>query len=305
MKSLSLILVIFALGQKLYADTLATNYEKAVKELVAIQSSNQNLVEAISLGMNDQKMEIKGIKIALAGATVPKLVVASHHGNETLSVGLALQFAKDLIAVLKNPNHPQYALLKDSVFYVIPVLNITGYNSSRREERDSKNISRDPNRDYPDPCIEKVDFHLSSTKHLATFMRQKQISAAVTIHGYVGSFTYPWGIFTDNDHTQDHATYSSLGEESVTHNHYVTGTHAEIVYPAAGSFEDWAYFELGTWTMLMEMDYGANILNDSKSMLTFFAKAPKSRSLKNQHLGACTERQLDRLFDGVTPIGRP
>jgi hypothetical protein len=136
-------------------------------------------------------------------------------------------------------------------------------------------------------------------------MRDKQISSAVTIHGYVGSLTYPWGIFTDNDHTQDHATYSALGEEAVSHNHYVTGTHSEIVYPASGSFEDWAYFELGTWTMLMEMDYGANVLNDSKAMLTFFSKVPKTRSLKNQHLGVCTERELDRVFDGITPMGRP
>ena len=129
MKVFSLFLLIFAASQNLYADALATSYEKAMSELKTLQSNNPNFAEFVVLGLNDQQMEIKGLKIAVAGATIPKLVVASHHGNELLSVGLALQFVKDLTNILKNPNHAQYASLKDSIFYVFPVLNITGYNS--------------------------------------------------------------------------------------------------------------------------------------------------------------------------------
>lgn len=305
MKNLSFVILILLLNFNSYAEALTSNYDRTILELKKIQSDNKEISEFVVLGLDDQKFEIKGLRISLMGATIPKLVVAAHHGNEMLSVGLAIQFANDVLNILKNPAHENYDAIKDSVFYVFPVLNIAGYNFSQREARDSKGLPRDPNRDYPDPCVEKKDFYLNSTRLLADFMRNKKISSAITIHGYVGSLTYPWGLYLDNSHTDDHAIYSDLGNEAVLQNQYLTGTHADIVYPAAGSFEDWAYFELGTWTLLMEMDFGANILRDSQAMLSFFSNVPKIRSYKNKVIGNCTQRELDRLFDGVTPNGRP
>jgi hypothetical protein len=225
-------------------------------------------------------------------------VVGAHHGNETLSVTLALRFANDLLAQLQDVNAPHHASLAPHIYYVFPVLNISGYNANRREESYRNGGTLDSNRDYPDPCGSDTPFQLKSTKLISEFIDSENIIGAVTIHGYYGSFTYPWGTFTTQSHTLDHDLFRSYGLNAVVANNYTTGTHGDVIYPTVGAFEDWAYYQHGVWVMLVEMDRNANIGRDSESLLRYFSTVPTARSLQHEHTGRC--RSLPSFI-----IGRP
>lgn len=279
----------------------AAPYDNIVKKMDQLQSQNQELISRFELGTNDQNQMIYGWRFENDGVRAPQkgpvadkskmLVVGVHHGNEQLSADVAVQFAADLVKDMTQTGLPNFPNISNRVFYVIPVLNIGGYNAGRREEYNRAGRSIDPNRDYPDPCYSGPTFTLASTRNLAAFMRTEGIVGSITIHGYIGTFTFPWGIFTDNTRTQDHTFYTNAAREAVKHNGYEIGTHADAIYPTAGAYEDWAYFEMGAWTMLLELRRGANVVKDSKAMMSFFTQVPHERSFNNVHLGQCRQTE--------------
>lgn len=122
-----------------------------------LADENPQIVHLIDIGRNDQSTPIFGLRIEgpskVSAATKAKhLVVATHHGNEQLSAEVAMSFARQLISTLQNPAAPRHVGLTTSVFFVIPVLNISGYNAGRREERAQTGTFLGPNRDYPIPA---------------------------------------------------------------------------------------------------------------------------------------------------------
>jgi carboxypeptidase T len=280
----------------------AAPYDDSVARLDRLVDAHPELVTPMDIGTNDQGVLIRGVRIEgseARGMTKPKhLVVGTHHGNEQLSAEVAHSFAERLVAALEDPNAPFHAELSKSVYYVIPVLNVSGFNAGRREESSRTGRTMDPNRDYPDPCTTDQPYQLASTGHLADFVGREEIVAAVTIHGYIGTFTYPWGIFTTNTHTPDHTAFQAMSREVVAVNRYSTGTHADAIYPTAGAFEDWAYFEHGVWVMLLEIANRPNVARDADSLLKYFAVAPETRSTQHTHVGRCTNVPL-------TIIARP
>lgn len=291
-KSVMSFLAFSFMGQTVFAAT----YDNIVKRMEAIQAANPEIVTKFELGLNDQQQTIWGWKFESSLFNngleeKPKsLVVGVHHGNEQQSAEVAVQFAADLATQMKNPLSNDYVSLSNKIFYVIPVLNIGGYNSNQREEYMANRKRTDPNRDYPDPCADDVSFKLASTRALADFVRAQDIVAAATIHGYIGTFTFPWGTFTDAPKTLDHEQYKQLASYGAAHNGYRIGTHGEVIYPTAGAFEDWAYYELGIWSMLLELRRGADVGKDSKALLAYFAHAPAKRSLNNAHTGNCRQQ---------------
>ena len=263
----------------------SSNYSKISKRIKKSINSNPSL-EGFVLGKNDHGQDILGVKfIGNSKNRVSHLVVAAHHGNETKSAELAARF----VEYLDRTGGGEF---KDMDLYIIPVLNIGGFNKEDRHERDSNNRSHDPNRDYPDPCISKKNFKLKSTSHLANFVKSKDIIGAITIHGYYGSLTYPWGIYTDNYETLDHKVFHKKAKDAVLENNYIVGTHADISYPAGGAFEDWAYFEHGIWSLLVELEDSPNYGDDIKMIVRSLKSFPRSRSVDHRHTGSC-ERNKD------------
>jgi hypothetical protein len=231
-------------------------------------------------------------------ATVQHLVVAAHHGDETLSVAVALEFIQQALSAMNDPASPYHLDTLGKTFHVIPVLNIGGYNADRREERDASGRSFDPNRDYDDPCGGGMKFNLASTKALALYLIRQEITAAVTIHGYIGTFTFPWGTFSDQTLTPDHDLFVTVSEAVSEINGYRIGTHADVIYPTNGAFEDWAYHELGVWTTLLEIRRRPDKVKDAQGLLRYFGRVPQELSAFHDHLGDCRE--------AILPIiGRP
>jgi len=166
-------------------------------------------------------------------------------------------------------------------------LNISGYNAGQREERNSTGRSFDPNRDYPDPCGNQSTYNLNSTDALSKYMISENIIGAVTIHGYIGTFTYPWGTYTDQRETPDNDIFKVVTAQAARVNSYRTGTHAGVIYPTFGAFEDWAYHALGVWTALLEIKSQPNISQDARALVSYFGAIPQERSQYHEHLGNC------------------
>ena len=94
---------------------------------------------------------------------------------------VAACFAERLVAALEDADSPLHAQLAGNVYFIVPVLNVTGFNASRREESSRSGGTMDPNRDYPDPCTTDQPFRLASTKRLAEFVAAEDIVAAVAL----------------------------------------------------------------------------------------------------------------------------
>jgi hypothetical protein len=287
--SLIYIFILILTGSLLFA----AEYDKVYNEMTSIANTSPTYAQMMDIGKNDQSATIYGLRLenpnyVVDGQKPNNLLVGAHHGNERLSADVSLTFAKKLIAIFKNTADPNYAKLSKAIFYVIPVLNIGGYNSNSRYEKNSSGSSIDVNRDYPDVCVHNQYYRLASVRNLVDFVERYNILGAVTVHGYIGTFTYPWGIYTDNTKTLDDSFYNTLGTQSVKANGYRTGTHTDVIYAASGSFEDWAYYKHGIWTTLLELASSPNLDKDAQCMLIFFSMLPDARSKKNQHTGNCT-----------------
>lgn len=276
MKNLIILSLLFSVNS-----FASSSYDKVETKINRLVKKHSHL-EVFNLGKNDQGKEIRGVLFKGSGTkNVKHLVVGTHHGNEVLSADLAVKFIEHLGK--KGPS-----IFKDKDIYVLPVLNIGGYNIQNREEKDFRGRSHDPNRDYPDPCVNKKDFRLKSTSRLATFVRSTDIVGAITIHGYYGSLTYPWGIYSDNFRTLDHDLFEEKASKAVVHNSYEIGTHADVLYPAGGAFEDWAYYELGIWSLLVELENAPKFEDDVSMLVTSINSFPTARSSDHRHLGRCT-----------------
>lgn len=246
----------------------ASDYDKIVSRLQEIDQLQQTSL--FSLGQNDQGTEILGVVLGdLQRASKKFLVVGTHHGNERAAAIVPLHFAEETLKSL-DP---------DEAYFVIPVLNVSGYNRSRREETGPDSKTHDPNRDYEDACQVKQDFRLRSTKLLADLVEREDIVSAVTVHGYIGTFTFPWGTNADEYETQDHAFFEDWAKKSAAINRYKIGTHGGAIYPAAGAFEDWAYFRHGVWSYLLEIrSPSSDLKKDALALVEFFKHSPLERS---------------------------
>ncbi|MFT6069166.1 MAG: hypothetical protein ACJAT2_000357 [Bacteriovoracaceae bacterium] len=259
----------------------SSNYDNLHKKIAKVIKGS-SFIKRFTLGKNDEGSILYGYEYSSDSKTkkVNHLVVATHHGNEGLSAELAYEFIKSLSS--------KKDAFKGARIFIIPVLNKSGYDKGEREEVAS-GVSHDPNRDYPDPCVEKKSFKLKSTTLLSGFVKEKNIVGAITIHGYYGSLTYPWGIYTDNYRSLDHDIFELKAQKATRHNSYTTGTHADVLYPAGGAFEDWAYFEHGVWSLLVELENRPDFKNDVKMLYSSIESFPGKRSSDHRHIGNCTE----------------
>jgi hypothetical protein len=285
----------------------AAEYDRILSEINALANANPQYAQIFDIGKNDQNNTIYGIRLENAAfetetAKPNQLLMGVHHGNERHSGYLCTKAAQKLVDIMKNPNHPNYKAVSGVVMYVVPVLNISGFNANRRTEQDRGGRYLDSNRDYPDPCGGNAYFQLLSTQNIANFVERYNIVSAITVHGYIGTFTFPWGTYTSNTHTLDHSLYENIGRSCCQINGYRTGTHTDVIYPTVGAFEDWAYHKHGIWTMLLELANSPNLDRDADASVKFFTLTPAQRSGKNQHTGKCNN---DMVSIAAEDQGRP
>lgn len=271
--------------------TNASNYDRVLENLQKLALQNSSTTELITIGNSDSGLPIYGLKIG-NGAT-NTLVVATHHGNEYGSTSVGLGVAESL------SNSP----ISDQTVYVIPVLNISGFNSRYRYEKDQKSRYQDPNRDYPGPCVVGSSFNLKSTASLAKFVEEKNIITSATLHTFAPSVLYPWGLSTRDTSTLDQSTYVDLVRVSTKESGYDYGNSTELLYAADGTFEDYVYWKHGVWSLLFELGHSHNPSQSAiKEMIrvnvpgirAFLETAPKTRSSQHQFTGQCDKNVRQR-----------
>lgn len=263
---------------------------KAMLERIAAENPSTSI---FSLPESDSKERPIGLKIG--SGPVKNLVVGTHHGNEYGSTEIALAFAE---AAAKDP-------IAGQTIFVIPVLNIGGYNRRQRNEVDAKGMSRDPNRDYPGPCATEGPFHLKSTSALAEFVSREKIVNSATLHTHYPAVVFPWGISSRDLATPYPDVFQQLVNWATEDSHYQTGNSTEVMYPADGTFEDYAYWKHGVWSILFELGFSHSPSEDQiQTMIRvnvpgirkMLANAPKQNAPEHSFTGRCDLRlqSLDR-----------
>lgn len=261
--------------------------------LQALADSQKDRASLFTLGQADSKDAIIGIKIG--EGPVRNLLVAAHHGNEYGSAEVALSFAESAV---KEP-------LEGQTIYVVPVLNVSGYNKRQREERDSTGESFDPNRDYPGPCGSEGPFKLKSTNALAQFLAREKIVNAAALHTFYPAVVYPWG-FSTRDVTPPYLEiFTEMVRNAAQESRAETGNSTEVIYPANGTFEDYAFWNHGAWAILFELGFSHSPSEEEIQTMAqlnvpgirrMFLRAPSQPARTHQFTGACDQslKALDR-----------
>ncbi len=278
-------IMVFLFLSLIHISASASEYDKILARLAELDKLPNTTL--FSLGKNDQGSDIMGIMVGDSSrAKVKHVVVGTHHGNERASAEVPLYFT-EMIAKSYDSS---------VLYYVIPVLNISGYNVYRRGENGSDGDVHDSNRDYEDACTTKQDFNLKSTSLIAELIEREDIVSAVSVHGYVGTFTFPWGTEANNYATQDDAFFTEWAKKAVKINNYKIGTHGGAIYPATGAFEDWAYYKLGVWSFLLEIrSPSSDLKKDAATLVEFFKNSPSERSRNVGQQVNCVDRILKSL----------
>lgn len=268
-----------------------TDIKNFMQELVR---THPGTVRSIIVGESDSGEAIHGV--AIGDGPVHNLIVATHHGNEYGSTEVGMAVAASLA------DQP----IADQTVYVIPVLNIGGYNNKFRNERGKNGVSVDPNRDYPGPCGSEGPHLLKSTASLSKFMDRENIVISATLHTYNPAVVYPWGFATRDNKTAYENEFKQLVKNAVTVSQYETGNSAEVIYPANGTYEDHAFWRSGVWSVLFELgtshypsqkDIDKMIRVNVPGIRNMLEKGPKARAENHEFTGNCSKMGFNGKYD--------
>ncbi len=276
-------------AQSFFSQSHASNkkYENIRSFLRKIHKDYPMNTSIIQLGVSDSGIPIEGLKIGHGSTS--HLLVSTHHGNEYVATEIALAAIKDFA---ENPIH-------DRSIYVIPVLNTQGYDKKNRYEKISNDSRVDPNRDYEGPCATESPWKLKSTQNLAQFIVEKNIVAAATLHTSGPAVVYPWGTSATNFVTPYDNTFIDLARAATFLSGYAIGSSGGTIFPADGTFEDYAFWKHGIWSLLFEA--GSSSSPDQKEidetirvnvpgLRRMFENAPLARAVDHTFTAACLEK---------------
>lgn len=288
----SLMLSQFVFSQGMSQQNNASRYDRVKAIVREIAEKHPDRAKLINLGLSDSGDQILGLQIG-SGAT-NHLIVATHHGNEYGSTEVALAFAS------YATEHP----LPNITLFVIPVLNIGGYNINERWERGADGRSHDPNRNYPGPCGTEGPYTLKSTKAIAQFVEKNNIVAAATLHTFSPAVLYPWGMDLVDLATQYNQQYMDLSQIAAQFSHYKVGNSTELLYPCNGSFEDYVFWKFGIWSFLFELgsshsprpgDIQQLIDDNVPGLYNLFQAVPTTTAPDHEVRSSCRGRNLQFL----------
>lgn len=263
-------------------------YAETFARMQALQQAHSRSSQLFSIGKNDDGEEIWAMRVSVTPTTVDKkkighILVGTHHGNEIGAHDFAMRFLEQLLQRYESPELWKNNLA-DIEWTIVPVLNISGYNANQREEH---NV--DPNRDYPSPCSANPGGHLKSIQRLIALVASRPFTGSVTAHGYDGSITYPWGMYSNLRRTLDDNLYATIFANAAKLNNYKSGNGADLIYPANGCYEDYVYWKHGMWSLLLELADGTapDVEATVPAIFKFYDQLDASPSTHNQFLGKC------------------
>jgi hypothetical protein len=118
------------------------NYTEIINTLFYLNNTYSGLVDLFSIGKSWQNRDIYCIRLTNETNTHPKpklLFVGYHHARELISAELALYFAVDAAANF-GTNETITRLLNYGEIYIVPALNVDGFDAVKQNEWHRKNV---------------------------------------------------------------------------------------------------------------------------------------------------------------------
>ncbi|NWQ69265.1 CBPB2 Carboxypeptidase, partial [Neopipo cinnamomea] len=242
-----------------------------MEEVVKVHS---DLLQKIYIGSSYEKRPLYVLKISKSQEKSKSAIWidCGIHAREWIAPAFCLWFIGHAIHV-RERDTTMTMLLEDFDFYVMPVMNVDGYEytwshpsnrlwrKSRSKHGNSKCIGTDMNRNFdahwcgqgasPYECQETYCGPYPESepevKAVARFVRDHKntIKAYITMHSYSQLVLFPYSYTTNR--SKDHDELDSLAKKAVkairrtTKETYRPGPGAQTIYLAPGGSDDWAY----------------------------------------------------------------
>lgn len=256
----------------------------------ALVAQNPAIVARISLGNSYLGNPLIVARIGANSAASAKPVIwleGGIHAREWISPATVTYFAQQLVNRFNAGDPVAVDLLNYFDFYIVPVLNVDGYEYSHTNERlwrktrkpsvnSATCIGTDPNRNFGyqwggtgasnNPCAETyrgdAAFSEPEVKAETDYILNQlpgRVKSFLAVHSYGQYFLYPWGYALE--YTPDDAELNRVGKASVVALNavspstvYTVGTSTAVLYAAAGGADDWSYGSAGaTYSYTVEL----------------------------------------------------
>ncbi|KAI4896246.1 hypothetical protein NFI96_033900, partial [Prochilodus magdalenae] len=240
--------------------------------VTTITSANPALISRSTIGNSFEGRAMHLLKIGRStGTTKPAIFMdCGFHAREWISPAFCQWFVREAVSTY-GTDAEMTTLLDQMDFFILPVLNVDGYEYSWTNDRmwrktrstrsGSGCVGTDPNRNFDagwctlgassSPCSEtycgpSVESEIE-VKNLANFIRSNKavIKAYLTVHSYSQLLLFPYSYKYDlaADHTEllKVANGATQALTSLYGTQYTNGPGATTIYPASGGSDDWAY----------------------------------------------------------------
>ena len=145
----------------------------------------------------------------------------------------------------------------------------------------------------------------SREKAIADLIEREKIVTSATLHTFYPAVVYPWGLSTRDLETPYTSEFKKLVTDATQESRYQVGNSTEVIYPADGTFEDYAFLKHGIWSILFELGTSHSpsetaiqdmIRTNLPGMRRMFENAPKATAENHAFTGRCDMRlrSLDR-----------
>lgn len=273
------------------AQAQVTRYEKVIEEVNQVHKLNPQNTKVFEIATSTG---VPLIGIQIGDGEIKDLVLATHHGNEYGSTAVALALINQLA---QNP-------IPSRTTYIIPVINVSGYNSNVRKES-----GLDPNRDWPGPCgnAHGSPFKLPSITAIGKFIEAHNFVMGITLHTYGKFVTYPWS-FKYEMPTEHDRDFQALAPFATDFNKYRSGKTPDLVYTTLGDFESYAFWKHGIWAFLFEMgvshspsenEVAALISDNVPAIRNLLANGPAKKAEKHSFSLNCNKSIADALWNDL------
>ncbi|XP_053236481.1 carboxypeptidase B2 [Podarcis raffonei] len=240
--------------------------------MTEIAARHSDILQKIHIGDSYEKRPLYILKLSNRDRT-PKNAIwidCGIHAREWVAPAFCLWFIGHATQFLQR-DQAMARLLRHVDFYVMPVMNVDGYEytwttnrmwrKSRSLHGDNRCTGTDLNRNFDagwcgigasdDACDETYCGPYPESepevKAVANFLRKHKnhIKAYITMHSYSQMVLFPYS-YTRNK-TKDHDEMQLLASnvantiKSKHRNRYVAGPGAQTIYLAPGGSDDWAY----------------------------------------------------------------
>ncbi|XP_066449361.1 carboxypeptidase B2 [Eleutherodactylus coqui] len=234
--------------------------------------SHPDMLEKISIGNSFEKRPLYVLKMTgkEKNATNAIWIDCGIHAREWISPAFCLWFVGHAVQFYGADEY-MTKLLKYIDFYVLPVMNVDGYDytwttnrmwrKNRSKHANNKCHGTDLNRNFDagwcgpgastNPCFDTYCGPFPESEPevaaVARFIRQHNstIKGYITMHSYSQMVLFPYSYTTDK--SKDHEELSQLAKKVAdgirlkNRSKYVIGAGADTIYLAPGGSDDWAY----------------------------------------------------------------